>query len=282
MPQTPRPAASPGFPCRSVTTEEADRYQEAGWVKLEGFVRPEMTQALLALARQRMGEDGDSNPPFALKQPFFNPEFCGALADPKLRPLVEGVGRAAKSLMRRRPGLEVRYFCDLFAPKLPAARASRHAGNGRTYFHQDYVNWGVDRSGGMTFWIALTDLAPEAGTMSFVDGSHRFGALGHYRSYAEGGDIFDDYPELRERCTLTGPVAYRAGDATVHSNLTAHGAGANLTDRPRWAYAIIVNPADVRWNGAPAEAYDTADLQMLQPLDDERFPIISGGGQEPV
>jgi hypothetical protein len=269
----PQDAPTAADACRAVTPAEVERYQRDGWAKLEGFVHPEMVRRLLAVAKQRMGEDGDSNPPFPLKQPFYNPEFGGALADPGLRPLIEGVGREAKALMQRRPGLEVRYFCDVFAAKLPAARQTRHAGNGRTYFHQDYMNWGVDRSGGMTFWIALADLPPETGTMSFLDGSHRMGSLGHYRSYRQG-DLLDDYPELRERCRLTGPVAYKAGDVTVHSNLTVHGAGENLTDRPRWAYTIIVNPADVRWNGAPAEAYDTAGMTMLQELDDARFPII--------
>lgn len=262
-------------PCRPVTAEEVEHYQQRGWVKLNGFVPPDAVQTLLGIARQRMGEDGDSNPPLGPAQPFFNPELAGALANPALTPLIEGVGRGAKALMRRRPGLEVRYFCDVFAVKLPAARATRNAGNGRTYFHQDYVNWGVDRSGGMTFWIALADLAPEAGTMSFVDGSHRLGALGHYRSYQGDADLFDDFPELRAPDRLSGPVTYAAGDVTVHSNLTVHGAGANLTDQPRWAYTIIVNPADVRWNGGPVEAYDTTGMHMLQPLDDERFPVIS-------
>jgi hypothetical protein len=262
-------------PVRPVTTEEVEHYQTHGWVKLEGFVPPDTTQTLLAIARQRMGADGDSNPPLGPKQPFFNPEFAGALTNRALRPLIEGVGRGAKALMRRRPGLEVRYFCDVFAVKLPAAKQTRNAGNGRTYFHQDYVNWGVDRSGGMTFWIALADLVPEAGTMSFVDGSHRLGALGHYRSYRGDADLLDDYPELREQGSMTGPLSYAAGDVTVHSNLTVHGAGTNRTDQPRWAYTVIVNPADVRWNGGPAEAYDTTGMQMLQAFDDERFPIIS-------
>jgi hypothetical protein len=263
------------YPCRPVAADEADHYQQFGWAKLKGFVHPELVRALLGIARQRMGEDGDSNPPFEVKQPFFNPEFVGALADPSLRPLIHGVGRSAKALMRRRPGLEVRYFCDFFAPKLPASKDTKHAGNGRSYFHQDYTNWAVDRSGGLTFWIALTDLTQDSGTMSFLDGSHRFGALGHYRSYHGDNDLLDDYPELRDQCAMTGPLSYSAGDATVHSNLLAHGAGANLTDQPRWAYIIGVNPADVRWNGAPPEAYDTTGMRMLQEFDDERFPIIS-------
>jgi hypothetical protein len=271
MPDSTSPTAPP---CRPVTPDEVDHYQEFGWVKLEDFVHPAMVRTLLDVAQRRMGEDGDSNAPFDLQQPFFNPEFGGALADPSLRPLMGRVGAGARALMRRRPGLEVRYFCDLFAPKLPAAKPARHAGNGRSYFHQDYGNWGVDRSGGLTFWIALADLTPASGTMSFVDRSHRFGVMGHYRSYGEDRDLLDAYPELRDQCSITGPLSYAAGDVTVHSNLTVHGAGPNLTEAPRWAYLICANPADVLWNGAPPEAYDTTGMQMLQAFDDERFPII--------
>jgi hypothetical protein len=266
---------SRAYPSRPVTVEEIEHYHAHGWVKLKGFAHSDMVQTLLDIGRRRMGEDGDSNPLSDLKQPFFNPEFGGALENPILRPLLNGIGRSAKALMRRRPGLEVRYFCDFFAPKLPASNQTKHAGNGRSYFHQDYSNWAVDRSGGMTFWIALEDLTPDTGTMSFIDGSHRFGALGHYRSYRGDSDVLDDYPELRAQCAMTGPLSYAAGDATVHSNCTVHGAGTNLTDKPRWAYLVCTNPADVRWNGAPPEAYGTTGMRMLQELDDERFPIIS-------
>ena len=35
---------------------------------------------------------------------------------------------------------------------------------------------------------------------------------------------------------------YELGDITVHTHLTIHGAGANLMDRPRWAYSSSSNP----------------------------------------
>jgi ectoine hydroxylase-related dioxygenase (phytanoyl-CoA dioxygenase family) len=194
-----------------------------------------------------------------------------ALTDPTLRPLLNQIGGNAKRLMRRQPNVEVRYFAENFAVKLPAAKQSGHAGNGRTQFHHDFPNWQLDRSGGMAFWIALMPLTPEMGTMSFVSGSHRLGVLGNYRN----GDLLDVYPELRERCTVTEPMTYQAGDATVHSSLTVHGAGFNTTPHPRWAYTVIVNPADARWNGAVAEAYDTSRMVVHQELDDERFPILS-------
>src|SRR3546814_3805579 len=56
-------------------------------------------------------------------------------------------------------------FSDFFAPKLPAAKKTRNAGNGATSFHQDYITFAVDRTGGMTFWLALEDYGPEFGTM---------------------------------------------------------------------------------------------------------------------
>ncbi|MDG2002733.1 MAG: phytanoyl-CoA dioxygenase family protein [Novosphingobium sp.] len=268
-------AASQALSCRPVTTDEVARYDEQGWVKLPGLVSPETVRVLLDMAKARMGEEAQGNAVSPMQQPFFNPEVSDGPASPVLRPLIDGIGASAKTLMQRRKGLGVRYFGDSFAPKLPAGRETRHPGAGATYYHQDFINWGLDRSGGMTFWIALEDLAEDTGTMSFLDGSHRLGALGHYRSYEIGNDIRDDYPEIVERCSQIGPVTYKAGDATVHSNLTVHGAGENLTDRPRWAWIIMANPEDARWTGAPPEAFLTDSMSHLDRLDDDaRFPLI--------
>jgi phytanoyl-CoA dioxygenase PhyH len=256
---------------RAVTAGEIEHYREFGWVKLQGLVAAETVQRLLRRGIEKLGEDGDSNPPLPILQDLFNHASADALTDLSLRPLLHDIGRSAKALMQRQPDVEVRYFTENYAVKLPAARQSRHAGNGRTLFHHDFPNWQLDRSGGMAFWIALMDMTPAMGTMSFVNGSHRLGVLGNYRN----GDLLEMYPEIRERCTVTEPMTYKAGDATVHSNLTVHGAGFNLTDQPRWAYTVLVNPADARWTGAPAEAYDTREMKVHQQLDDERFPILS-------
>jgi hypothetical protein len=258
-------------PCRAVTAEEIAHYQELGWVKLEAFVHLDIVEYLLKLGIEKLGEDGDSNPPLPILQDLFNHACAGALHDPMLRPLLNGIGKNAKALMQRQPHVEVRYFTENYAVKLPAAKPSRHGGNGRTHFHHDFPNWQLDRSGGMAFWIALTDMGPEMGTMSFVNGSQRLGVLGNYRN----GDLLEIYPEILERCSLSAPMTYEAGDVTVHSNLTVHGAGFNRTQQPRWAYTVLVNPADARWNGAPAEAYDTTHMTVHQELDDERFPILS-------
>lgn len=261
--------------CRAISLGEAAQYEEQGWAKLPGFVPPETVDALMAMAKQRMGEDAKGNAISPMQQPFFNPEVSDGPASAAMRGLINGIGANAKVLMNRRPGLGVRYFGDMFAAKLPVGQETRHPGAGATYFHQDFTNWSLDRLGGMTFWVALEDLSPESGTMSFLSGSHRQGVLGHYRSYDKGADILDDFPDLPERCPSTGPIEYKAGDATVHSLMTVHGAGENQTDRPRWAWLAMANPADARWNGAPPEAYDTSSLAHLDLLDDEvRFPLI--------
>jgi hypothetical protein len=282
-------------PCREVTIEEVDHFHELGWVKLNSFVDPDLIRAMLGVARELMGDDADSNPPplgateriglgpdeteateeddaFA----YFNPESGSGLSNPIIRPLIYEAGKNAK-LLQRRPsadgqGVGVRYYTDYFVPKLPAAKKSRHGGNGPTAFHQDFISHSVDRSGGMTFWLALETYGPEAGTMSFLNRSHRAGVLGNYLTHGDG-DVLDTFPELRE-LEMSQPMTYEVGDVTIHDHLTVHGAGVNLMDRPRWAYILLTQPADIRWNGAPCPNFDWTTMKPLDPLGDDVLPRI--------
>jgi Phytanoyl-CoA dioxygenase (PhyH) len=274
-------------PCRSVTAEEVDHLHEFGWVKLPRFVDPDVIGAMLELAREEMGDDADSNPmsPFlqaavAEGKPgldYFNAHRSSGLANPILRPLIHEVGKSAKLLQRRATAdgshLGVRYYQDLLVPKLPASKESRHGGNGPTAFHQDFITFAVDRSGGMTFWFPLEAYGPEAGTMFFVNGSNRAGVLGDYTTYG-GRDALDVFPALRD-LGMSEPMTYEVGDITVHTHLTVHGAGPNLLDRPRWAYILITQPADVCWNGTPCPNFDWTAMKQWEPFGDERFPVIS-------
>ena len=269
-------AGDSALSCRAVSADEIADYDRNGWTRLPGFVSPQTVRRLRGMAQARRGEAGQGNAIAPIQKPVFNPEVSDGPGSPELRTLIDGIGANAKLLMGRHPAIGVRYFGDIFAPKLPAAWDTRHPGGGETFCHQDFINWGLDRSGGMTFWIALADLPEESGTMSFYSGSHRLGALGHYATYRAGGSLLDDYPDLPERCPPSGPFAYRAGDATVHSVMLAHSASENRTDTPRWAWLVMTNPADARWTGAPPEAYDTTGMRHLQLLDDEaRFPLIA-------
>jgi Phytanoyl-CoA dioxygenase (PhyH) len=269
-------------PCRTVTAEEVAHYQESGWVMLKGFVRADLVKLILKTALQRMGEDADSNavieiigPGVEKKIAYFNAEYGGGLQNPPVRSLIEQVGKNAKLMMSRSRPVGVKYFSDFYAPKLPSSKAAKHGGNGPTSFHQDFTNFSVDRSGGMTFWLALEDYGPEFGTMSFVSGSHRLGVLGNYRTYAKGEDLLDIYPNLRNDLAMSEPMSYTAGDVTIHSHMTVHGAGANLTNRPRWAYLMLTQPADATWTGAPAEAFDSTGMEVNKALPEDRFPTLA-------
>jgi hypothetical protein len=274
-------------PCRPVTPEEVEHLHEHGWVKLKRFVDPDVLARMLDLARAKMGDDADSNPVKAGMTPvaegeeqgalaYFNAERGGGLSSPVLRGLIDEIGKSATLLLGRRSNdgtsVGTRYYSDFFVPKLPSTKSSRHGGNGATAFHQDYITFAVDRTGGMTFWIPLEPYGPQAGTMSFVSGSHRLGVMGDYTTYG-GGDALGAFPELRD-LEMSDQMDYELGDITVHTHLTIHGAGANMMDRPRWGYLLVVQPADVCWNGSPCPNFDTTEMVPWQALNDERFPVI--------
>src|SRR3546814_1289356 len=150
---------------------------------------------------------------------------------------------------------------------------SRHGGNGPTAFHQDFITFAVDRSGGMTFWFPIEAYGPESGTMSFVNGSHRLGVMGDYTTYGDG-DALTAFPELQD-LEMSEPMQYEVGDITVHTHLTIHGAGENRTERPRWSWILVAQPEDVCWNGSPCPNFDHSTMKSWAPMGGERFPVIS-------
>jgi len=257
---------------RSVTQDEISHYQKFGWVKLNKFVPMDRVNAILALAKERMGENGDRDaPPEAFS--YFNSLVMNGLNNPVLGPVIWHCARNARALMARAAQIGVRYFSDYYNVKLPSIMKG-HGGNGITGWHQDYAAAGSDRSGATIFWIALDDLPPEKGTMAFLNGSHRYGVLGHFSTYGNG-NVLDSYPELLADCTPTGLLPYAAGDVTVHSNMCVHSAGLNVTDGPRWTYTVMISPADACWNGGAVDAFDTTGLKVHGEFDDGRFPILA-------
>jgi hypothetical protein len=273
-------------PCRPVTREEIEHLRELGWVQLRGFVDPDLMRTTLDLARAVMGDDADGNPiPPGFEQAaedgefgldYFNAHLSFGLSNPVLRPLLDEVGRRASLLQGRLAPdggpLEARFYSDFFAPKLPSSKKALHRGNGPTAFHQDFITFAVDRSGGLTFWFPLEAYGPDAGTMSFVEGSHRAGVLGDYTTYGDG-DALTAFPELQD-LEMTPPMHYELGDVTVHTHLTIHGASENRTERPRWAWLVIVQPEDVCWNGSPCPNFDHRAMSPWEPMQGDRFPVI--------
>jgi len=73
---------------RAVTPEEIASYQRFGWVQLKKFIPRAKVDELLAMAKDRMGEDGDRNlPPEAFT--YFNPLTLRGLKHPLMGPIIE-------------------------------------------------------------------------------------------------------------------------------------------------------------------------------------------------
>jgi len=73
------------------------------------------------------------------------------------------------------------------------------------------------------------------------------------------------------------PLTLRPGDATFHHPLTVHGAGANLTDRPRWSFIAMYVDADSVYTGAAYPATDDLGLRPGFPFDHPAFPVVWEG-----
>ena len=254
---------------RTVTAEEIVHYKTHGWVCLKQFLSPTTVEALLSYAKERMGEDGaiSANPG---KFSFFNSLAVQQPDHPLFGPIIRHYGKSAVALRDLKVSPGIRYFKDSFGVKLSS---SCSGGHGRSDWHQDFSAQVSDRSGGMTFWSALVDMTPEKGTMAFLDGSHRHGVMGDYRTYGDG-NLLDSFPGLIDDCPSSGYLTLSAGDVTVHSDMCVHAAGQNVSDGPRWTYLVQLNPADARWTGAPSVSFDTSTLTFLGTLDEDRFPTV--------
>ncbi len=155
----------------------------------------------------------------------------------------------------------------------------------KTPWHQDFAYYGPGiRHRCVTFWVPLHDATVENGCMWFVPGSHRGKLLEHHPINGDprihGLEICDEafarnYPiDLRSVAggMVTCPI--KAGDCTVHNEMTIHGTGPNMTDEPRLAYALAFGVRmrrsrvrkDYPWNAVKQTLRDQRRQQSLGPI----------------
>ena len=187
---------------------------------------------------------------------------------PELHRVVARYAKVAEALIGCE---EVKVFWDKTFTKPPVAVGTR-----QSVWHQDYPFNPIDRRGFLSVWIAVDDVTEEMGAMRFVPGSHRLGPLGRFDLVGRDHGWDETLrPEDRELVSdpVTQPLA--AGEATVHDGLTLHGAGENLSDRPRRGWTIIFIPAETRWTGGPHPHADNniAGMVLGDTWDDPRFEV---------
>jgi ectoine hydroxylase-related dioxygenase (phytanoyl-CoA dioxygenase family) len=267
---------------REVTPEEVASYEQNGWVKVEQLISPELAGEILATIKDKLlaAETGEvrggaikaEEKVDRIHDRDFWRDWHFPARDDRLEPLRSLVysrelGRNASLMLGR--DVAINYHADLIAVKMQAG----HASSKPTGFHQDWVNFPFDRTGFLTFWIALDEIKAEQGAMRFHNGSHRAGPLG--KMGLEGVEPQDYYPGFKEKYPLSDPIDLAPGDATIHNGMVVHGAPENTTDRPRWTLIAAYHPADTCYTGAPHHIFTPElGLEVGKPIKHELFPPI--------
>jgi phytanoyl-CoA hydroxylase len=140
---------------------------------------------------------------------------------------------------------------------------------GNPTWHLDVPYWSFDSRDALSIWVALDDATLGNGCMWYVPGSHKTARFENVGIGERQADLFKVYPEWREIETVACPCP--AGSAVFHNGLTAHGAGANMTNRPRRAMTCAYMPDGATFNGKKnvlPDAY-VASLKVGDPLNDD-------------
>lgn len=186
----------------------------------------------------------------------------------ELQPIVARFAAVAEELIGCD---EVIIFWDKTFTKPPASQGTR-----QSVWHQDYPYNPIDRRGFVSVWLAVDDVTEEMGAMRFVPGSHRLGPLGRFDLVGREHD-WDETLRPEDRELVSDPITQplEAGEATVHDGLTLHGAGENLSNRPRRGWTMIFMPAETRWTGGshPHAANNIPGMVLGDTWTDPRFRV---------
>jgi ectoine hydroxylase-related dioxygenase (phytanoyl-CoA dioxygenase family) len=250
-----------------VTPDQIEQYQRDGFIVLHGFLdevelhdwRTQVDEAV----EQRLASGGDlqnQDDPDAYYAQVFTQ--CLKLADTHagVRRLMldPRLGKLAAQLA----GVDgIRIWHDQALIKPPFGNP--------TAWHLDNPYWSFSSPDALSIWVALDDATESNGCLYYIPGSHH---SARYENATIGTNIaalFATYPEWRAIEPIAAPC--KAGSAVLHNGLCAHGAGANMTNRPRRAMTCAYMPDGSTFNGIrnilPEDYFSS--LTLGQVLDDD-------------
>ncbi|HEU0173664.1 MAG TPA: phytanoyl-CoA dioxygenase family protein [Blastocatellia bacterium] len=122
----------------------------------------------------------------------------------------------------------------------------------RVSWHQDASYWPLTPSKTVTVWLAIDNADVENACMRFIPGSHLYGHLTWRLSEADEDNVLNQSVSDVERFGAPVDDVLRAGEISIHSDLTLHGSEANDSDRRRCGLTLRYCAAEVRaylgWN----------------------------------
>ena len=252
-------AMSHAFP--QLSTEDIERYRREGFLRVRGVLSPDEVERFRDAAQAQYEER--SRQPQESYSHIFTQSVNVWQEDAVLRDLTlhAGLGRLAAQLA----GVPVRLWHDHLLVKAPHNKAA-------TEFHQDRPFWPHATSRhSLAAWVALVDVPPERGCMTFLPGSHQITGL-QLQNVGDAESLFTLEPSLRWYERVTVPL--RAGDCTFHNSYMAHMALPNTTDDPRLAQVNIYMDAETTFSGAPHQVTYPLGLEAGARLDGPSFPAF--------
>ncbi|MBM7791405.1 phytanoyl-CoA dioxygenase family protein [Tenggerimyces flavus] len=242
-----------------ISDELIASYRDNGFVRIRGILEPDEVErfrageAAFLEAHRAEGLNYDRKVFTQLVNVWQHDEVARELT------LHPRIGRVAEQLA----GIPLRIWHDHMLVKEPHSDTA-------TEFHQDRPYWPHqgDRHS-LSCWVALVDVPPEKGCMSFIPGTQNVKGL-KPQNLLDEEDLFLHDPSLRWHPRVTVPL--RAGDCTFHSSYTGHMALPNKTDLARMAHVNIYMDEATQFNGNPHVVTDPLGLTAGDRLDGETFP----------
>lgn len=261
-----------------LTAEQVRAYQTDGFLVIENFLDAaelgRWRAATDEAVEQRLDTNRSAAAPSLTNQHDPNAYYaqvftqCIKLADTHagMRELMldERLGRVTGTLAGV-DGIRVWHDQALFKPPW---------GN-PTAWHLDNPYWSFSSPDSLSIWVALDDATKDNGCLYYLPGTQKGARFDTVDIGKNQSDLFRVYPEWRTLESVACPCP--AGSAVFHNGLTAHGAGANMTGRPRRAMTCAYMPDGSTFNGKqnvlPAEY--VATLSVGDVLNDATInPLI--------
>ena len=233
------------------TDDEVEAYAEHGWyLTRKLFSDAEIDELVEATERYYAGERSRSLPQRPPKLAYWQPadgpvqrhnDYVHYESDPIARILGKPLLGAVAARLAQAD--QIRIFQSTLILKPPIAGEPSNI----VPWHFDKHYWATSTSGRMlTAFIPFHDCGEEMGTITMVDGSHRWkevegdDSTRHFaqRDRGELEQILAQTARFNEAEVTKVPVVIPAGHMSFHHCLTYHGSGANLSVRPRRAISL--------------------------------------------
>ncbi|MEH1016012.1 phytanoyl-CoA dioxygenase family protein [Micromonospora sp. CPCC 206060] len=234
------------------TDEEVEFYAEHGWYLSKKLLTDDETDELLAASLRYY--DGERDRRLPVRPPrlaYWEPEHGpvqrhndyvhyehDALSRILRKPLI---GAVAARLARAH---EIRVFQSTLILKPPIAGEPSNI----VPWHFDKHYWASSSSENMlTAFIPMHDCGEEMGTITMVDGSHRWKEIGaddtvvrHFadRDRSQLEQMLAENAAYNNAEVVKVPMRIPRGHLSFHHCKTYHGSGANVSDQPRRAVSL--------------------------------------------